>query len=262
MRHGDCNSHTTRVNIYAIIKTSSPSRSTHVTWGAVGEIKQLRDTIVICPASCGADIKKAQRMFVQLARRDEAILERCTLHSLPTPPCTTALFTQFPVRQLQMALPDRPIKGPTHHPKARTSMKRHNPPRLWRFILTINYSKWQTNTLITHSVSIPFISSFCLAAQSFEGTDTLVWICGRLAPRFFYLKQKSGSKQLRMSTTFWEVVSLLPSFLFLPVWYWQHYGVENDKEFQGSWKMKINTKAKSRPWNCTEDGAILSRVKQ
>lgn len=62
---------------------------------------------------------KAGRMFAQLACRDEAILKGCTLHSLPTPPpCTMARFTQFPVRQLQMALPDRPIKASAHHQQA------------------------------------------------------------------------------------------------------------------------------------------------
>lgn len=134
---------TTRVILYAIIQTSSPSCSTNGTLRVVGEIKQLRDTRVVCPASCEADIKKAQRIFMQLACRDEAILERCTLHSLPTSPCTTALFTQLPVRQLQMALPDRRIKASTHHQKARISVV----GGVWHFILTINYSKWQTNTL-------------------------------------------------------------------------------------------------------------------
>lgn len=59
---------------------------------------------------------------MQLACRDEAILERSTLRSLPTSPCTAAPFTQFPVRQLQMALPDRRIKASTHHQKARISV--------------------------------------------------------------------------------------------------------------------------------------------
>lgn len=54
---------------------------------------------------------------MQLACRDEAILKGCTLHPLPTPPCTMAGLTQFPVRQLQMALPDRRIKASTHHQK-------------------------------------------------------------------------------------------------------------------------------------------------
>lgn len=222
MRHRDCNSDTTRVNLYAIIKTSSPSRSTHVTWGVVGEIKQLRDTIVICPASCGADIKKAQRMFVQLARRDEAILERCTLHALPTPPCTTALFTQFPVRQLQMALPDRPIKASTHHPKARTSMGGG--------LQQITANGKLIHLSHTACQYPPYLPSV-LQLRVWKVLTRLSESVGAWHHIFFYLKQKSGSKQLRMSTTFWEVVSLLPSFLFLPVWYWQHYGVENNKEF-------------------------------
>lgn len=56
--HRDCNIDTTRVILYAMIQTSSPSHSTNVTLRVVGEIKQRRDTRVICPASCGADRKK------------------------------------------------------------------------------------------------------------------------------------------------------------------------------------------------------------
>lgn len=179
-----------------------------------------------------------------------------------------ARFTQFPVRQLQMALPDRPIKASTHHQQAgifggggsydiivsllitpngklihlrHTSANKQRQARKWRLDTDIALRKARIGQNMT----------------GIEGKwmhiEGLVCLCGCFL---------SGSKQLSMSTTFWEVVSLKSSFLFCL------FGTDSIMELKALWNLRAAGKWGSAQWRSadlevdTEDGVILSQVTQ
>lgn len=168
------------------------------------------------------------------------------------PPCTTARFTQFPVRQLQMALPDRPIKASTHHQQAGKFGGGRSYDILLSLLTTPNGKpihllhtgankqsqarKWRLDT----DIALGQDRIGQALKKNMTDIEGLVCLCGCFL---------SGSKQLRMSTTFWEVVSLKSSFLFCL------FGTDSIMElkalwnFQGSWKMRVSSMAERRPWS-------------
>lgn len=83
-----------------------------------------------------------------------------------------------------------------------------------------------------------FISQIIIFNHSFY----VVGYVGMFSPASFLSKVEFGEQTVK------NVDNLLGSGVahvqlpVLPVWYWEHYGVESGVEFEGSWKMSVSTK--------------------